>query len=111
MVEPQSSKLATRVRFPSPAPQQHRRSQAHPELAARLFLGAGEAELTDPYVAAADVVGSTTRMSQVLRLRNYPSLELTSRLYPGQTHGSALSYSLSEGLRTLYPCTTPSIDE
>lgn len=83
----------------------------HDDLAAKVFLGAGEAELADPYVAAADVVGSMTRMSQLLRLRNYPSLELTSRLYPGQTHGSALSYSLSEGLRTLYPYTTPSIDE
>jgi predicted alpha/beta superfamily hydrolase len=82
----------------------------HDDLAAQVFLGAGEAELADPYVAAADVVGSMTRMSQLLRLRNYPSLELTSRLYPGQTHGSALSYSLSEGLRTLYPRTIPSID-
>jgi hypothetical protein len=47
-----------------------------------------------------------TRMSQLLRLRNYPSLELTTRLYPRQTHGSALSYALNEGLRTLYPVTT-----
>ena len=62
---------------------------------------AGEAELTDPYVAAADIVGSMTRMSQLLRLRNYPSLELTSRLYPRQTHGSALSSALNESLRTL----------
>ncbi len=81
----------------------------HDDLAAKVFLGAGEAELTDPYVAAADIVGSMTRMSQLLRLRNYPSLELTSRLYPRQTHGSALSYALNEGLRTLYPFTTPSI--
>ncbi|MEO3828869.1 alpha/beta hydrolase-fold protein [Actinomadura sp. B10D3] len=83
----------------------------HDDLPARVFLGAGEAELADPYVAAADVVGSMTRMAQVLRLRGYPSLELTSRLYPGQTHGSAASYALSEGLRTLYPMTPPSIDE
>jgi predicted alpha/beta superfamily hydrolase len=83
----------------------------HDDLAAKVFLGAGEAELADPFVAAVDVVGSMTRMSQLLRLRDYPSLELTSRLFPGQTHGSALSYSLSEGLRTLYPRTTPSLDE
>jgi predicted alpha/beta superfamily hydrolase len=81
----------------------------HDDLAAKVFLGAGEAELTDPYVAAADIVGSMTRMSQLLRLRDYPSLELTSRLYPRQTHGSALSYALNEGLRTLYPFATPSI--
>ncbi|MFF4056477.1 alpha/beta hydrolase [Streptomyces sp. NPDC001668] len=79
----------------------------HDDLAAKVFLGAGEAELTDPFVAAADIVGSMTRMSQLLRLRDYPSLELTARLYPGQTHGSALSYALNEGLRTLYPRTTP----
>jgi predicted alpha/beta superfamily hydrolase len=78
---------------------------AHDDLAAKVFLGAGEAELDDPYVAAADIVGSMTRMAQLLRLRDYPSLELTSRLYPRQTHGSALSYALNEGLRTLYPVT------
>jgi predicted alpha/beta superfamily hydrolase len=80
----------------------------HDDLPAKVFLGAGEAELTDPYVAAADIVGSMTRMSQQLRLRNYPSLELTSRLYPRQTHGSALPYALTEGLRTLYPFPAPS---
>jgi predicted alpha/beta superfamily hydrolase len=83
-------------------------AKTHDDLAARVFLGAGEAELIDPYVAAADIVGLMTRMAQLLRLRDYPSLELTSRLYPGQTHGSALSYALNEGLRTLYPVTTPS---
>lgn len=75
----------------------------HDDLAAQVFLGAGEAELADPFVAAADIVGSTTRMAQLLRLRAYPSLQLTTRLYPGQTHLSALSYALSDGLRTLYP--------
>jgi predicted alpha/beta superfamily hydrolase len=79
----------------------------HDDLAAKVFLGAGEAELTDPFVAAADIVGSVTRMSQQLLLRDYPSLELTSRLYPGQTHGSALPYALTEGLRTLYPFPPP----
>ncbi|MDT7847806.1 alpha/beta hydrolase [Streptomyces justiciae] len=81
----------------------------HDDLAAKVFLGAGEAELSDPYLAAADILGSMTRMAQLLRLRNYPSLELTSRLYPRQTHGSALPYALNEGLRTLYPLTTPRI--
>lgn len=84
---------------------------AHNDLAAKVLFGAGEAELADPYVAAADVLGSMTRMTQLLRLRNYPSLELTSRLYPGQTHGSAASYAFSEGLRTLYPMTPPDITE
>lgn len=79
----------------------------HDDLAAKVFLGAGEAELTDPYLAAADILGSMTRMAQLLRLHNYPSLELTVRLYPGQTHGSALPYALNEGLRTLYPRINP----
>ncbi|MHC5902927.1 alpha/beta hydrolase [Streptomyces sp. S6] len=75
----------------------------HDDLPAQVFLGAGEAELTDPFLAAADIVGSTTRMTQLLRLRDYPSLDLTTRVYPGQTHGSAFPYTLTEGLRTLYP--------
>jgi predicted alpha/beta superfamily hydrolase len=83
----------------------------HDDLAAKVFFGAGEAELIDPYIAAADVVGSMARMTQLLQLRGYRSLELTSRVYPGQTHGSAGSYALSEGLRTLYPMTPSSIDE
>ncbi|WP_298800361.1 alpha/beta hydrolase [uncultured Pseudonocardia sp.] len=81
----------------------------HDDLPAEVFLGAGEAELADPFLAAVDVVGSTTRMAQLLRLRGYQSLVLTCRLYPGQTHGSALPYALSEGLRTLYP-RTPGAD-
>lgn len=84
---------------------------SHNDLAATVFFGAGEAELADPYIAANDVVGSMTRMTQQLLLRGYPSLTLTSRLYPGQTHGSAASYALSEGLRTLYPATPPDIEE
>ncbi|MER6289430.1 alpha/beta hydrolase-fold protein [Streptomyces sviceus] len=58
----------------------------HDDLAATVCLGAGEAELTDPFVAPADIVGSMTRMVQ-LRLRDYPSRELTARLYPGRPTG------------------------
>ncbi|MFG2250898.1 alpha/beta hydrolase [Spirillospora sp. NPDC048823] len=83
----------------------------HDDLAAKVFFSAGEAELADTYMAAGDIVGSMTRMTQLLRLRGYPSLELTARLYPGQTHGSAAPYAFSEGLRTLYPVTPPSIDD
>ena len=50
----------------------------------------------------------TTADGPSLSLSGMP-LELTSRLYPRQTQGSALSYALNEGLRTLYPFTTPSI--
>lgn len=79
----------------------------HDDLAATVFLAAGEAELADPFLAAADIVGSATRMAQLLRLRDYPSLHLTSRLYPGQSHGSALSPALNDGLRALYPVPAP----
>ncbi|CNF37449.1 Ferri-bacillibactin esterase BesA [Mycobacterium tuberculosis] len=81
------------------------------DLAAKVFLGAGEAELADPYIALADVVGSMARMAQLLRMRDYPSLELTTRLYPGQTHASAAAYTFNDGLRTLYPVTPASTEE
>jgi len=83
----------------------------HDDLPAKVFFAAGEAELADPYIAAADVVGSMARMAQLLRLRGYPSLELVTRVYPGQTHGSAAAYALSEGLRVLYPSTPGDIDQ
>ncbi|MEV0431014.1 alpha/beta hydrolase-fold protein [Micromonospora sp. NPDC050495] len=84
---------------------------AHSDLPAKVFFGAGEGEVADVYLAAADVVGSMTRMAQMLRLRNYPSLELTCRVYPGQTHASVAPYVLSEGLRALYPIVPPDVEE
>lgn len=83
----------------------------HDDLPVRLFLGAGGAEITDPYLAAADVVASSARMAQQLTLRNYPGLELTMQVFPGQTHASAQPYALTEGLRVLYPITPPTTEE
>jgi len=86
-------------------------AQQHHDLPVRLFIGAGGAEITAPYLAAADVVASSTRMAQQLTLRNYPNLELTMRVFPGQTHASAQPYSFTEGLGALYPVTPPTTEQ
>lgn len=86
-------------------------AEQHDDLPVRLFIGAGGAEITDPYLAAADVVASSTRMAQQLTLRSYPGLEMTVRVFPGQTHASAQPYTLTEGLSVLYPVTPPTAEE
>ncbi|WP_405063193.1 alpha/beta hydrolase-fold protein [Kribbella sp. NBC_01505] len=71
-------------------------------LAGDVFLGAGEAEMTDPFTASGDILGSMTRLTQTLRLRDHPDLRLTSRIFPGENHYSAVPAVITAGLRHLY---------
>ncbi|ALG08410.1 hypothetical protein [Kibdelosporangium phytohabitans] len=70
-----------------------------------VFLGAGEAEATDPLTASGDILGSMTRLAQTLRLRDYPDLRVTCRFFPGQNHYTAVPSLINTGLRHLYAVT------
>lgn len=75
------------------------------QLRGDLFLSAGESEATDAWTAQGDILGSTTRLAQTLRLRDYPELRITCRLFPGHTHYSVLPTAISAGLWHLYAVT------
>lgn len=67
---------------------------SHVDLPAKVFLAAGSLE-------PAAVVANTRRMSEALQDRRYAALQLTSRIFEGQTHTSVIPYLLT-GLNVLY---------
>lgn len=82
---------------------EERYSKAHKDLPAKVFFGAGEAEVLEGgMISAAGIVSSMTRMAEILKLRRYPSLKLHVRIFPGEDHGSVIPMNLSWGLRTLW---------
>lgn len=74
----------------------------HKDLKARVFLSAGEAEIADPALAAAEIASTTVLVSQRLAVRKYPSLELTARMFPGEDHLSVLPIAYTHGIRYLW---------
>jgi predicted alpha/beta superfamily hydrolase len=61
---------------------------SHDDLPAHVFLGAGEAEITEGFVAAYGCVSSMVMLAEMLSMRRYPSLQLTARIFPNESHGS-----------------------
>ena len=74
----------------------------HDDLSARVFFGAGEAEIAEPFVSAHGCVSSMIKMAETLGLRSYPSLRLTTRIFPGETHATILPLVLSWGVRSVW---------
>jgi predicted alpha/beta superfamily hydrolase len=76
-------------------------AQTHKDLPAKIFFGAGEAEVLEGGpISAVGIVSSMTRMAEILESRGYPSLKLSVRLFPGVDHESAVVSNLTWGLRT-----------
>jgi hypothetical protein len=74
----------------------------HKDLDSKVFFGAGEQEITDDVGAEWDLVGSMIRLAQTLRLRDYPSLRVDVRIFPGESHMTAIPFTLSWGMRSLW---------
>jgi len=74
------------------------------DLAARVFVSAGTAEMEDePFRMSANV----NRLVETLRSRCYPSLELEHRRLEGETHHSTPGSAVSAGLRWLHATSPP----
>ncbi len=70
------------------------------DLAAQLYLCVGEAEeAQDPN---ARMVSNFTAFSERLAGREYPSLEMTAQVLPGETHVSVFNAAISNGFRRLF---------
>jgi len=74
-------------------------AKTHKDLQTRVFFGIGESELLQNQPLR--IASSTALMVEILRARNYPSLKLYARVFPGETHGSVGPLNLSWGLRTV----------
>lgn len=67
-----------------------------------MFLSAGDAEATDPRLAAAQIASTMTLVAERLTVRKYPSLELAARVFPGEDHLTVLPIAYSRGIRYLW---------
>jgi len=69
-------------------------------LEARLFMSVGGEEEFQPAYARSQFCSSFYRLAAVLR--QIPGLELTSRLFPGETHASVWPIAFSHGVQTVF---------
>jgi hypothetical protein len=78
----------------------------HDDLKAQVLFSMGDGEIMDHNFPG---IGSgTLLMSETLRLRHYPSLDLQTRIIPGGLHdGYGMDSSLYFGLRTFFSQATP----
>jgi len=74
----------------------HYYSAGHRELAARVFVSAGAAEPDS-------MVPDVQELVAVLGSRKYKGLQLSEKIFDGETHLSVIPFSMSRGLRALYP--------
>jgi predicted alpha/beta superfamily hydrolase len=72
------------------------------DLDVQLFLGAGDREVDEYFLAISGIVSSMTRFSETLRMRRYPSLKLETRIYSGEDHYTAVPRIVGEGIRFLW---------
>ncbi len=77
-------------------------NESNNDLMARVFVSAGEAEMTNEMSSRMQVVSTVARISERLTVRGYPSLELTTRIFPGEDHASVMPLAYSRGIRTLW---------
>jgi predicted alpha/beta superfamily hydrolase len=72
------------------------------DLAADLFLSAGELEAmsADPLISA--IVSTLCDLEAVLRGRRYQSLRMACHVFPGETHASVIGATISRGLRSVF---------
>lgn len=75
---------------------------SHDDLDVALFVGVGDRETDEYFLAISGIVSSANRFSETLHLRNYPSLELKTRVFSGEDHYTVVPRLISEGLRHLW---------
>lgn len=79
-----------------------RYSLTHRDLPVEVFVGTGDQEMSEWFLAASGIVSSTAKLVETLQLRRYPSLRLTARIYSGENHYTTPPRVISDGIRTLW---------
>jgi predicted alpha/beta superfamily hydrolase len=73
----------------------------HDDLPAHVFFGAGEDEMTSEG-AEFGFVSSMAKMAETLSFRGYPSLQLTAKIFPGESHQTVTVPLLRSAVRSLW---------
>lgn len=79
-----------------------RYAASHDDLEVKLFLGVGEKEAEDYFVAISGNLESTARLSRTLMARHYPSLDLSTRVFAGKDHYTVLPDLIISGIGYLW---------
>ena len=77
-------------------------AELHDDLDAEVFLGAGEMEAEEYFVAISGNLESTARLSRTLTARHYPSLRLNTRVFAGKNHYTVLPDVIVSGISYLW---------
>jgi predicted alpha/beta superfamily hydrolase len=79
-------------------------AKSHTDLKARVFMMVGGEEEPEhiPALAAFGMVRNVLRLDGLLKSRSYPSLELTTYIFEGETHSSVFTMGIARGLRAVY---------
>lgn len=75
-------------------------SQRHKDLAATVFISAGELEQTEALAQWA-AVDNIYKMERRINSRNYPGVKVKTHMFEGETHMSVVPAAISRGLRYL----------
>jgi hypothetical protein len=77
---------------------------SHDDLPARVFIAVGEREeLDDPLMdPSLQFVSNVKALARALEGRGYPGLQLTARVFTGETHASVILRTFAAGLRVIY---------
>lgn len=81
-------------------------AKTHTDLAATVFLGVGGLEEL-PAAAASRMVTNTLRFERELRARKYPSLQISSRVFPDESHTTVAPMNLIRGLVAVFGAPAP----
>lgn len=68
----------------------------------RLFIGAGDKEVDEWFLAVSGIVSSTSGFAERLHIRNYRGLELKTRIYTDEDHYTVVPRVISDGIRHLW---------
>ncbi len=75
---------------------------ANKDLRADVFFGAGEKEIGQLMLAAWGLVSAPVLMAETLLVRQYPSLKVTTRIFPGKDHLTVIPDLFMEGIAAVW---------
>lgn len=78
------------------------------DLKAKLFLSVGELEAVNDGFEGSQLFTGVAQLAQIVKLRNYPSLEFHFKILDGEVHDwRHVMVSLKEGLHAVFPTKIP----
>jgi predicted alpha/beta superfamily hydrolase len=77
-------------------------ARTHKQLPVHLFIGAGDKEIDEWFLAVSGIVSSMATFAERLHLRNYAGLQLRTRIYTDEDHYTVVPRVISDGIRYLW---------